>query len=324
MKVLIIRFSSIGDIVLTSPLIRCVKHQLGAEIHYLTKEAYRGILLGNPHISRVIALDRHIHDVIPDLRAAHYDLIVNLHKNIRSWQVCTRLGVRSVSYDKANIPKWLLVNLKINVMPEAHIVHRYFQALSTLDIAYDGKGLDYYLPKETVSPVINKEESFMVFAIGGAHHTKKLPCEKIRAICELVAHKVYLVGGPDDREAGEQIAHKLDHVDNLAGKCTLAQSALVIKEAKLVVTHDTGMMHIAAAFSRPIISIWGNTVPSFGMTPFYPDGTNTGQTLFEVNDLSCRPCSKIGHKECPKSHFRCMLDQPVETIAHRASTMMSA
>jgi heptosyltransferase-2 len=71
------------------------------------------------------------------------------------------------------------------------------------------------------------------------------------------------------------------------------------------VTHDTGLMHIAAAFGRPIISLWGNTAPAFGMTPYYGDRP-VPYGIMETKGLWCRPCSKIGYEKCPMGHFRCM------------------
>jgi ADP-heptose:LPS heptosyltransferase len=98
------------------------------------------------------------------------------------------------------------------------------------------------------------------------------------------------------------------HVINLCGQLSLAQSASIVGQSARVFTHDTGLMHIAAALRKPIVSIWGSTVPAFGMYPFYPDGLDLNTTL-EVKDLSCRPCSKIGYDKCPKGHFRCMVGQ---------------
>jgi ADP-heptose:LPS heptosyltransferase len=88
----------------------------------------------------------------------------------------------------------------------------------------------------------------------------------------------------------------------------------VVEKAAVVLTHDTGLMHIAAAFKRPIVSVWGNTVPQFGMTPYYGD-VKVPNKLFEVSGLSCRPCSKIGFETCPKKHFRCMTQQDEAAIA---------
>ncbi|MFT7226079.1 MAG: ADP-heptose:LPS heptosyltransferase, partial [Neolewinella sp.] len=90
----------------------------------------------------------------------------------------------------------------------------------------------------------------------------------------------------------------------------------LVRKAATVVTHDTGLMHVAAAFRKPIVSIWGNTVPDLGMYPYLPgQEALEKQRRQEVVGLSCRPCSKIGHQACPQGHFRCILNQDPEAIA---------
>jgi len=161
--------------------------------------------------------------------------------------------------------------------------------------------------------------------IGAALPTKKLPYHKLAEICEHARHPMILLGGPEDAETGEQLA-AIDPIKiyNACGKFNLNESAGLVRQAKLVVTHDTGLMHIAAAFKRPIVSVWGNTVPEFGMYPYYGEnylnyyeGGKLGKLpheMMEVKGLSCRPCSKIGYKKCPKGHFKCMEEQPVGRI----------
>jgi ADP-heptose:LPS heptosyltransferase len=125
-----------------------------------------------------------------------------------------------------------------------------------------------------------------------------------------------LLGGKADAPVGQAIAERSGrHVANWCGKLNLQQSASVLQQAAAVCTHDTGLMHMAAALNKPMVSVWGNTVPAFGMTPYYPERHPAPRTLKEVNGLSCRPCSKIGYQTCPKGHFRCMLEQNLDEIA---------
>lgn len=313
MKVLVIRFSSIGDVVLTSPVVRCLKLQRGAEIHYLTKRSFTSILSASPYIDRVHSIDKALSEIIEILKVEDFDLIIDLHKNLRSWMVRRKLGKRSLTFQKSNVRKWLMVRLKPHAMEVDHIVNRYMHALKPLDIKYDGAGLDYFLqPAGEGIPVLSKP--YLCFGIGGTHSTKRMPTDKIREVCKNLSIPVYLLGGSEDAGAGRQIAQDLDHVYNLCGKLSISDSARIIKEASVVISHDTAIMHIAAAFNRPIVSIWGNTVPEFGMFPFYPEKESAKFHVVQVQDLPCRPCSKIGFNACPKGHFRCMVQQDTDYI----------
>lgn len=321
MKILVIRFSSIGDIVLTSPIVRCLARQLNAEVHFLTKKSYASIVESNPHIDRVHSIQSSVKEVEADLKAAKFDYIIDLHKNLRSFQVRRILDAKYHTFSKINLEKWMVVNLKWNILPDCHIVDRCFEAVKSLGVKNDGMGLDFYTDGlEVRSP---SDEPYMAFSIGGAHATKRLPREKIKDICARIKSRVILLGGPEDHEVGTFVAKDLSHVENGAGNYALQESAYLIDQAQLVITHDTGLMHIAAAFRKPIISIWGNTIPEFGMYPYYPSNTQIPHHTFEIKELGCRPCSKIGHASCPKKHFKCMEDQDVENIARVANRLLS-
>ncbi len=325
MKLLIIRFSSIGDIVLATPVIRAVKQQLGAEVHCLTKRGFRGILDANPYTDKVYAIEKKVAEAMAELKQENYDYIIDLHNNLRSAQVKWGLRAKAFSFDKINWEKWLLVNLKVNRLPDVHIVHRYMATVEPLGVSYDGQGLDYFIPPEDEVAVGNllatnvlapqqEAPEYIAFVIGAAHNTKRLPADKIISICRKVEMPVLLLGGPGEEEEGRQVADAAGgHVLNMCGKFNLNQSASIVRQAHKVISHDTGLMHVAAAFGKDILSVWGNTIPEFGMYPFYPDGVDRN-TFFEVKGLSCRPCSKIGFQKCPKGHFRCMREISEEEV----------
>ena len=312
MKVLIIRFSSIGDIVLTTPVIRGIKLQCQAEIHFATKEKFRDLLTVNPYITKVHTLGNSLAALIQDLRAEKFDYVIDLHHNLRTWFVKAALGVKSSSFDKLNIQKWLIVNFKINRLPPIHIVDRYLAAAAPLGVSNDGLGLDYFIPATELVTAAELPEThrsgYVAYAIGGQHETKKLPPEKMSELCTKINRPLILLGGPEDFANGERARtavhnHLTSIIYNACGKYTLHQSASVIQNAEAVFTHDTGLMHIAAALKRPVYSIWGNTIPAFGMYPYKTKFTN-----LENTGLSCRPCSKIGFAKCPRGHFKCMRD----------------
>ncbi len=322
-KILIIRFSSIGDIVLTTPVIRCLKKQAGAEIHYLTKQAFEPVLAANPYIDKVWCIRKEVSEVLPQLRSEGFDTIIDLHHNLRSLRVRLALWkVRSFAFDKLNFEKWLLVRWKINRLPDRHIVDRYMDTVRSLNVVNDGAGLDYFIPESAhIDAATFMQERlpaqlpalpYIAFVTGAAHATKRLPEAKIIEICCLISKPVVLLGGPDEAESGARIAAAAGpHVVNACGALKLNQSASMMLQAEKVISHDTGLMHIAAALRKDIVSIWGNTIPAFGMYPYYPSGTNQN-TSIEVKGLPCRPCSKIGFQQCPKGHFRCM-----ETISEQ-------
>ncbi len=327
MKILIIRFSSIGDIVLTTPVIRCLKKQLpGAEIHYLTKSAYRDIIEANPYLTRRFYLDNNFGTIIQQLKNERYDFIADLHTSLRSLLVRLQLWRPSNTFNKLNIEKWLLVNLKWNVLPDVHIVDRYLEPVRMLGVKNDGKGLDYFIPAKEVYPIsslpLTHLHGYIALVIGAKHATKKLPFEKLHRICSLLSLPIVLLGGPEDAAEGERLA-QTDPVKiyNSCGKLSLNQSASLLQQSKLVITHDTGLLHIAAAFRKKIISIWGNTIPEFGMSPYFGSG-KVNHLALEVKNLSCRPCSKIGYDQCPKGHFKCMMQIEESAITTAFSNLL--
>lgn len=317
MKLLLLRFSSIGDIVLTTPVARCLKRQLGAEVHFLTKKNFEGLLTPNPYIDRVFSFEKDPARVLPELQAERYDLVIDLHHNLRSLRVKLALGRPARSFDKLNLEKWLMVNFKINRLPDRHIVERYMDTVSHLGVGYDGAGLDYFIPPDQevrvsdYTPML-APDNYVAFVLGATHATKRLPPEKAAAICRHIDQPIVLLGGKAEQEAASAIVGS--NIVNLCGRLSLHQSASFVRQSCKVLTHDTGLMHIAAAFHKKIVSVWGNTIPEFGMYPFYPTNVNFN-TSFETKGLSCRPCSKIGFDRCPKGHFRCMNALDSEQIA---------
>jgi ADP-heptose:LPS heptosyltransferase len=196
-------------------------------------------------------------------------------------------------------------------MPSRHIVDRYFKVVESLDVVNDGKGLDYFISQDDEIKLADLPEThrngYIAFVIGGKHATKRLPDNKVISLCTKINKPIILLGGSENRESGELIKNMAgDNVYNACGIYSLNQSASIVKQAKQVITNDTGLMHVAAAFNKPVISIWGNTVPAFGMAPYFPEGLENNSKIIEVKNLHCRPCSKLGFEKCPKEHFKCM------------------
>lgn len=308
---------------LTTPIIRALKKQLDCELHVLIKKQYSTIFSENPYVDKSHTFKKSLEEVLPILKSEHFDFVVDLQKNYRSVKLRRKLKIPSASFPKLNKQKWLLVNFKIDILPDLHIVDRYFEAATELNLKNDILGLDYFIPAgdevrlNEIYPEL--QNGYIGFVIGGRHNTKILPVEKVVSIIEQLHLPVLLLGGPEDKERGSEIDQKVksNKVINTCGLFNLNQSASLVKQAKLIITNDTGLMHIAAAFKKPVISIWGNTIPKFGMYPYLPDNENLS-FLAEVEGLKCRPCSKLGFSKCPKKHFRCMLDQDERVIVEKA------
>ncbi len=356
MKVLVIRFSSIGDIVLCSPVFRCLKEQVkDVEIHFVTRSGYVPLVSHNPHIHKIHVLEEKasLKSLIGEIRKEKFDFILDLHHNWRSALVKLGLsGVPSSTFYKMNLKKWLYVYARKDWLGNQHVVNRYLETASCLNVLDDEKGLEMHLSPQAMEwagqhPAALRQD-FDALIIGARQGTKRPTPTLLENICKGTNRPFVLIGGTQDRAMGEA----LEQIDpsrlwNCAGLAGLQQSAALIRLSRRVISPDTGMMHIASAFGKPICSIWGNTDHRLGMFPYFgsADLLNTAQTprdaslkklsadedhssepdllgnylnsggmLAEVNGLSCRPCAKIGFKRCPRGHFRCMKDQNSQAI----------
>jgi ADP-heptose:LPS heptosyltransferase len=325
MKILVLRFSSIGDIVLTTPVLRALHEQVpGAEVHVATKTAFADLLRYDPHVHQVHELGEDLGALITTLRAERFDHVVDLHHNLRTARVKRALGVPAHSFPKLNLQKWLLVNFGINKLPDQHIVDRYFEAAAPLGVRNDGRGLELFIPADRAVPRTALPEAhqsgYVALAVGAAHGTKRLPERRMVELAGMVRGPLVIIGGEEDRAVGRSIADAVGgRVFDATGRYDLLGSASLIAGARAVIAHDSGAMHIACAFKRPVVSIWGSTVPAFGMGPYQP-GHPAQVFISEVSGLSCRPCSKIGHDRCPKGHFHCMEQQDLQRIAAHLNT----
>jgi ADP-heptose:LPS heptosyltransferase len=310
-KIAVVRFSSIGDVVLTTPIVRCLKQQLpDATLHFITKENFSSILCENPYIDRLITIRSSIQEVMTDLKREKYDWVIDLHKNVRTLSLKQKLKVPSRSFPKMNLEKWMLVKFKINKMPSLHIVDRYFETVKHLGVKKDDQPCDFFLSASSHVSVRDRfsiGSPFIAIAIGAQYATKRMPVEKLIEIITSLTDPIILLGSSADASMAK---HLIDHfpsknIQSACGDFSLPQSASIVQQAAVLLTNDTGMMHIASCFQVPTVSVWGNTVPAFGMFPYFPANPNLF-SIHEVPPLSCRPCSKIGFQTCPKKHFHCM------------------
>lgn len=312
-RILVIRFSSIGDIVLTTPVIRRLSRQLEGqtEVYFLTKKKFEILLQANPFVHRTIGIEQSVQEVMGELEALDFDYIIDLHNNIRSRIVKRKLKCLSFTFRKLNFKKWLWVNTGLNRMPDVHVVDRYLQAIEAFETTDDGLGLDFFIPENTEISDCHLPQRYVAFAIGAAHIGKRMEPEKMAAICSGISLPVVLVGGPEDVETAEVIRRLATNTVSVAGSLSLHQSALVLRQAEVVVCGDTGMMHIASAFGKKIVSLWGCTTPGLGMYPYRP---HEASVMIEPKGRKKRPCSKLGNRCKYGTENRCIQAIPNEEI----------
>jgi ADP-heptose:LPS heptosyltransferase len=335
MKFLVIRFSSIGDIVLASPVMRCLKKQVpSSEVHFLTKLSFKIVTSSNPYIDKFFYYDNDLNKVIEELRNEDYDYIIDLHNNFRSNKVKRSLNKKSFTIDKLNIEKFFLTKFHFNFMPGIHITKRSLQTVQSFGVKDDGLGLDYFIPdadKVSEGDIPTSHlAGYIAIVIGASYFTKKLPVYKLKELCSKLDYPIMIIGGKEDVRRGELVS-EIDPIKiyNACGKFNLNESADLVRRSILVISNDTGLQYIACAFKKPLLAIWGGTSPKLDVEPFYGDAFNKNYEgkIYEnilVPGLWCQPCSKYGRKKCPLGHFNCMNKQDSDSIVSKAHELLSA
>jgi heptosyltransferase-2 len=328
MKFLLIRLSSIGDVVLTTPVIRCLKTQVkDAEVHYLVAARYKEILMANPYIHAIHTVEQLNYGLIDELKAEGFHAIIDLQNEEASTRIRAELDLPSFILKHRSVQKSIFTSVKLNLLPRnEHVVDRYMRTVASFGVKNDGAGLDHFIPVE--QEVTEKDIpashhlGFIALVIGASFYTKRLPVAQLQDLCASIDHPVILLGGKEDAHAGRQVsAADTVKLYNACGKFSLHESADLIRRSKLVIAPDTGMMHIAAALKKQVIAIWGSTVPALGMWPYYGEQHLARQPdmydHIQVNGLWCRPCTTIGRTECPLGHFKCMKKMDMGEVAGR-------
>ena len=317
-KILIVRFSSIGDVVLTSPVVRCIKQQKNIELHYLVKRQYSVVLISNPYIDKLITFKNSLNSVIKKLKNENYDIIIDLQNSIRSWWLKLNLGRPSYTFKKGNIKKYIYIYMNLNYLND-HVVDRYFNAVKSLGVYNDNGGLDYFLNKNTVID-FDVSQHYIAWSIGGSFEQKKLCSTQIINVCNVVSKTIVLLGGVGESNMGERIVSETTNkrVYNFCGQLSLDQSAYLLKQSSFVLTNDTGLMHIASALKKPIISFWGCTKPSLGFAPYL----NHHQSIKILTNKSS-PCSKHGNR-CKIQNDGCIKKLDDKVIVRAVTNLLKS
>ncbi|MCF6268567.1 MAG: lipopolysaccharide heptosyltransferase II [Melioribacteraceae bacterium] len=321
-RILIIRFSSLGDILLTTPLLRVLKKKYPKlKIDYLIKSNFTDAIKFNPNLNQVFSWngEKEFSEVINKLKQNNYDSVIDLQNNFKSRKVVRKIKVSSASYRKPNIKKFLLVKTKLNLLKEKRsIPQRYIDVVPNLEL--DGKGLELFLPNGIESK-INSEKEIIGFAPGAFHFTKRWSLEYYEELGNQLTSEgfqIVIFGGKSDREICNKLQNKISNSINLSNDNLLFKTAMDMQKCKLIVCNDSGLMHTATAVGVPVVSIFGSTVREFGFAPF---GVNN--LVIENIGLSCRPCSHIGKANCKKKHFNCMMELTPQRVYKEIKDLMS-
>jgi ADP-heptose:LPS heptosyltransferase len=326
MNILIIRFSSIGDIVLTTAFIRQVRAAFPeARIDYLIKKPFSQLIRYNPHINTIYTFDSSskfsgLKSLREELKKNDYRFIFDLQNNFLSNYILKAFPKAEIGQiDKLKVNRALLVYFKINRYREIFPVPlRYLKTAQFAGVKDDRLGLELFLGGEIKPPVINGK--YIALAPGAAHYTKRWPIERFKELIETITnhfnYSIVLLGGKEDVETPSSL-ESLPHLINYCGKLTLLESAAVIKNAQLLISNDSSLMHIAAAVKTPIAAIFGSTSAELGFFPF------RAKSVVIEKKLWCRPCTHIGRKSCPLGHFKCMKEIMADDVFRAVENLIN-
>jgi len=342
-KILIIRLSSIGDILLAAPLLRVLRARFPfSHIDFLVRKEYAELVRYNKNLNRIVEFDAKtgfsgLRKLKKQLRVEHYDLVLDIHNSLRSRYLRMFWGVENiVVVNKRIFARTMLVKFKKNYYQGfVSVTDRYIETLNKFGVRNDHAGLELHIPDEIKSRVakrmtalgIDRNKKIVGFCPSAKHATKCWPQERFAELGIRLANdydaKIILFGGSADKERCGAIANAVmkqsgkDGAVDLSGELSLLETAAAMEYCNIIVTNDSGLMHIASAMKKKVAAIFGSTVREFG---FFPVGTEC--VVVERTGLYCRPCSPIGRSTCPEGHFRCMNEIQVEEVAEAVQGML--
>ncbi len=310
MKILIIRFSSLGDIILTTPVIRLLRQKYPrAEICYVTKKQFADVIVSNKEVNKTYLLEQQtIKELAAEMNTT-FDLVVDLHRSLRSKLLLRELDFkRRVKVRKPYFKRWALVFFKINFFKEIlPVPMQYMKTLKPLGIEATMQRPAIY-PDEPGPQKLGgwqSDQPTIAIAPGAKWFTKRWPIDHFIALIEKLRtgysqYQIVVLGGPDEKPLSLEIEKFLDGgVFDFIGKLTILETAFVISKADVLISNDSALIHIASAFETYIIALFLSTTIEFGFGP-YPD---TSVVLSQ--QLPCKPCDHKGRSRCPKGHFQC-------------------
>lgn len=321
-KILIVRLSSMGDVVLTTATVRAVRKAYpGARIDFAVAAPFAEIFKWNPRINAVFQYDKNspYSDIIERrnafLKENHiekYDFAIDLQNNLRSILFIRGIAKKRVVLRKRRLTKLSMTYLKKMSEKYPKIPELYLEAAAKIGARDDGDGLEIWLESEKNArqyPPASRKATDKIKKIavapGAFHFTKRWPARNYVELTRILRRELNcdfaLVGGKNDVEICSEIAGSLEfHTEDFSGSTSILQTAERLDKCDLLVSNDSGVLHIGAARRKPVAAIFGSTVRQLGFEPF-----RTPNIIIEKN-MPCRPCAHIGRKKCPKGHFNCM------------------
>ena len=332
LRILCVRFSSIGDVLLTTPLVRALhRRHPEAELYFVTKRAMAPLVVENPHLTNVFALgpDEPLGDFAQRLRALGPTHGLDLHGSLRSTALRWLVPARWSGYSKRKLARTTLISTKINLYGKhVPVPERYFEAANAagLDVEPDGGPPEFYLTPAARAHMTHwlaeiglDRKPFAALAPGAAHATKRWPLAHWRALSDRLRQLglgIVVVGGPQDRVLADELGGNPDTA-NAAGEFSLQETGACLARATVAVTGDTGVMHMATGVGTRVVALFGPTVEPFGFYPY------TKRAVVLEQDLACRPCSAMGTERCPLGHHRCLADVLPDQVASAVQQLVA-
>lgn len=309
MKILILRFSSLGDILLATPVLSALKQRYpDCIIEWVVKDNFQQAL-STTLINKIHTFhdNKSFNDLVNELKHNSYDLVFDLHRNFKSWLI-RRCFKNVFCYEKRELKRFFLVWLKkrYSTLP---VPVMYFQALIKAGINIPSKwDLLFEINLNNEIAVMKKialaDQNFLAFAPGASYFTKRWPQNYFAQLAELLNDEFSLVllgNGTTDDAICSSIASVSPKIINLSSRLLFSETAVVLKNCKMLISNDSGILHLAECFKTPVVAFFGSTTEELGFFPY-----STSFKVLENKDLKCRPCSHFGRKKCPRKHFDCM------------------
>ncbi|MFZ5518354.1 MAG: glycosyltransferase family 9 protein [Candidatus Zhuqueibacterota bacterium] len=336
-KILIIRMSSIGDIVLTTPVIRLLQQQFpGAKIDFVIKKQFVDILSDHPLLNRLLIFDKQnnagtLRQIRRAISETRYDIIIDLHKNIRSYYLSIGTGAGTVArFKKGVLRRFLFVKFRMKSQEKPLPVYqRYLSAVAFLDIRDDRQGPQIFIHPSVQHRItgwyasfINRWPVLIGVAPGASFRTKRWTPQGFSEVINQLIHRhnagIIIFGNGADRDISQTLnIDAEENVLDVTGQLSLQETTALLNHCSILLTNDTGLMHLATALKKKIVAIFGSTTEELGFFPY-----NTEFLVIQNHGLACRPCSHLGRQRCPRKHFKCMNDIAPRQVYEAVVMMM--
>ncbi|MCD6116836.1 lipopolysaccharide heptosyltransferase II [bacterium] len=334
-KILVIRFSAMGDVILTTPFLRILKKEIpDAQVDFIVKLKFSPLLEGNQNISSIITVPERFLDFVKlifGLRKNRYDVVFDLQRNFKSSLIMILSGAKKKrKYKTRRFRRFVLVKFKKDIYRNnKSIPLRFLDALDEGSLKDDGKGAELNISEESKKRVSSLLEeagiiypfNMIVLAPGAGRATKRW---NIKGFAEVGKHfirlgyDVAIIGGEEDKDICKAVCSLTgEKAINFCGKTNLSETAAFMSICRLLISNDTGVMHMAGALNTPVVAIFGPTTKELGFFPF------RGISQVVQIPLKCRPCSFHGTAKCSEQHFRCMNDITADMVIEAAENLIT-